>query len=324
MADPIGNISKSEELFMAGVAAERTEDAANAAEARAVASEEALFDDSKDNYNVNAQQKKLTPAKDTEKLEKKARAQESVLVRKEAEDLANNFNKRKENEIFGLPTSLLAELAMTLGDRIRDDTPPAALIRVVEDILTIEGKKPDPGQIDKALEFILDIARGRLASIMSSESPSPTVIDHLSKLCEAISNAKEIYLNAHLNAITSDRRLAGLIGAVAEGGVVGTEEARKHVVALAEGAVNNPQDLTAKYNYYQSKGYKFREIKQEIDTVLKYIGQQVKTRDEIPDPKMHVLMQEARRDQAILQIFRHFKKSENLLERLLEMHGYNL
>lgn len=316
--------SGSTQSILATDAKLATETAAELRAEQATSNLEAASSDVEDNYNVNAKNEKLAKPRDTDKLKEKTRVQESVLVRKEPTDLANNFNNKKENQVWDIKTSQLEQLVTALRDKIKPNTPPSEIIKMVENALTINGKKPEAGQVDKALEFLQEVAAEDLQSAKNTKPPSPPLEKELGALGKTLSQTRDLYFNNNKKEITSDRTLAQAIGAVSELGIenLDTPEIRKNIQTMAN-AVDNPLDLHAKYTYYRKeKKYSFAQIKQEVNTILSCIGQEVKTRNEIPNARINALIQEVKRLQGLLGVVRTSKEAEVHIKRMFEIHGY--
>jgi type III secretion protein W len=243
------------------------------------------------------------------KTERAERAQESVLIRKEeADGLADGFAGREGNRQFHLDREGLSRLLRGLGKEITSDTSADDIIALIRGNLTARGEEPDVAQVDKAFEFILEVLKNKSNNAQNEETKGP-----FQKLFNQISLAKSQHFEANKQNIETAQKIIDVADILIQQGERGAPETIAHVRDI----VNNPQDLSTKFNFYKSKGYTFKEIKHEIDSVLSYVGAKFKTTDILPG-EMSRLMDETKTLQAMLQIFRHFKRSMPLAYGLFE------
>lgn len=281
-------------------------------EVRQVASGKALLEESESNPAVAAMRMSRLRRPEKPKTERAERAGLSVLVRKEdADDLADNFTKKDGNKQYRLDRDQLSLLAQSLGEQIKGDTTEEAIIQHLQVNLAMGGRLPDPGQVDKTFDFLLEVLQGRIDS-----ATEPEVKEKLQSIFNRVASAKARHFNEHQREVETAHTYIDLADTIVEQGHVETPEALSHIRSL----IDNPTDLLARFSYYQSNGYTFRDIKKEIDAILAFLGKEFK-RHEIPTAEMDAMMKETKRAQAILQIFRHFKKGSALAERLFAMQG---
>lgn len=268
-------------------------------------SQEALRAEEKENTSYGAMIKsgKLKPPQKA-KTEKAERAQESVLVRKEdADSLADEFTRREGNRQFRLDRDALGKILYSIGRQITSDSLPSDIIAYIRQNLTVGQEEPDVSQIDKTFEFLLEVLKSKIDS-----TKTPEIRAEFERMHARILEAKNQHYEANRTNIDLARKLINVADALMENSERGAPETIAHVRDI----VNNPQDLSSKFKYYKSKGYSFKEMKQEIDSILTFVGSKFKQTDILPG-EMSRLMDETRTLQAILQIFRHFKRSMPLV-----------
>lgn len=305
---PIGANARILETFQAE-ALENVQEAA--AQADQVESKERLGD-SEDVINIGARFEKTLKAGKSDKLEKAQKAQESVLIRKdEADGLAGEFSGRDGNRQYRLNSDQLSLLLQGLVEEITPESSVSAVISRVQNGLAVGGRLPDVGQVDKAFDFLLEVLK-----IQIGKEKSPEFKAQFQAIYDKVSAAKAQHMVDNQAAIEEAHKIIGIADIIVESGKTDTPEALAHL----RDVIHNPQDLSAKFTYYRSKGYTYKEIKGEIDSILHLLGKEFK-RVDIPTAEMDALMKETRKSQAILQIFRHFKKASALGERLFDLQG---
>lgn len=305
------NISSGSDAVKAAQAATVSLGAA-AEEVREAAQQEASTEDlqteqSENTMGVTAKSKKPEAPEKT-KTDKVQRAQESVLVRKEeADSLADGFTKRDGNKQYHLDRDQLSRLAQSLGKEITDKTDEEEIIRLIQDNLVVAGQTPDVAQVDKTFDFLLEVAQ-----IKMNATKNPAEKKVFQDLFNKISAAKTRHFTANQKDIETAQKIIDVADVIAEQ----TGREMPETLGRLRDIVYNPQDLSTKFNYYKSKGFTIREMKQEIDAVLHFVGARIKQQD-VERGEMSRLIDETRTLQAILHIFRYFKKAHALSQRLL-------
>ncbi len=261
------------------------------------------------------QSQKLRPAQKP-KIEKSERPKESILIRKEeADGLADSFSRREGNRQYYLNRNNLSQLLQNLGTKIRADSSNEEIIATILEILSLAGEPPpDVSQVDKAFEFLLEVLQSKLQSAKSPESQK-----QFQQLVNQILNAKSVHYEKNQKNIDLTYKVIDIADLLVQEGSRAAPETIAHVRDI----VNNPQDLSTKLSYYKSKGFSFKEMKIEIDTILSYVGVKFKHTDLLPG-EMSRLMDETKTLQAILQIFRYFKRGMPLAYRLFEQKSIDL
>lgn len=268
-------------------------------------SQEALRAEEKENTSYGAMIKsgKLTPPQKA-KTEKAERAQESILVRKEdADSLADGFARREGNRQYRLDRDGLGKILYSLGRQITADSSIESIIAYIRRNLTVGTQEPDVSQVDKTFDFLLEVLKSRVDS-----TKTPEIKAEFQRMYNRILEAKNQYYEANRANIDLARKIINVADVVMQNSDRGAPETIAHI----RDVVNNPQDLSTKFKYYKSKGYTFKEMKQEIDTILTFVGSKFRQTDIMPG-EMTRLMDETRTLQAILQIFRYFKRGMPLL-----------
>lgn len=293
-------------------------------------------DDANDMEVNTSVQLKKAEGKEKLKTDKAEKAQESVLVRQEAEELAGRFSQKHPQ--FQLNKGKLADLAEGLGTHIKGDTAPEAIITHIQVTMSENGRLPDVAQVDKALQFLIEVMQSKVdAAPAGPQKDNFTTI--LGNLKQARTTHEEMETELpsgkvlkNKDAIIEAEHTIGVAGVITklEGGV-SLPEAMTHVREM----IHNPQELKAKLNYYRAKYSLAPEpIKNEIREILHYIGDQLrsrlkdeagsKSRPEMENPEMNVLMTETKKDQAILQIIRQGDKAHALGVRISEVQDVQM
>lgn len=321
---------------------EELEDSTKANEARQVASEKSLDDAAEDMTIPRTQIKAARGVEKSKEAQKAEHAKESVLVRKEAADLANNFNKKRENLPYRLNEESLTELlaGLLLGERFQDTSDIQGIINEVTYVMTTGGHAPDVVQVNKTFDFLIEglqvnVEKSKLnlnqIKLQQARGPKNTedaqrlnnlytlAVDeqqHLTELLTVMRQAQDQHFKANTKEIEVGRNLIDVADAIVEQGKAETPE----TLAYLREIIHTPEDLITKYNHYKGRGYGPEDIKKETNAILSYIGTQFKKTDILP-AEMHVLMKQTRTAQALLQIFRTFKKSEKLFQKLCNAKG---
>lgn len=256
------------------------------------AAAEKMADDVDENSiaGMLAKSKKIVPqakskTKQTEKAEK------GFFVRKETDNLADGFSQREGNREYRLPPSGLSKLAENLGDRITPDTNSEDLLRMVRNELT-EGKKtPDVSQVDKALEFLLEITQKKL------DTATGLAATFLEKLFHNISSTKLKHFEIFKAEIEAAHNIIGAANVL-----VTQNRSTAEVLDHLREMINNPQDVHTKFKYYMGKGYDHKMITAEFKLLFNYMGSLTKTNLEKPHLKQ--LLEEIKVLQSILGVYR--------------------
>lgn len=304
-------ISKTTEMIRA-MQQEGLETATEIRTESQVASQESLIDETKD-ITIMIKDKKPAPPERL-RTEKAQRAQESVLVRKEeADGLADGFTKREGNRQFRLDPDQLSRLAQALGKEITEATDNETIIAFVRNTLFTGEHAPDVAQIDRTFDFLLEVVRFKMNKATGTQKES------LQAILNRVNTAKSFYYEANKRDIDIAQKIIDVVDVVVEQGARDTPETISHLRDI----INNPQDVPTKLNYYKSKGYTYQEMKQEVDAILSFVGAKFKNA-RIPKGEMSRLMDETRNLQALLQVFRHFKRGMPLARNLFDMNGMKL
>lgn len=332
--DPNAAIRRTEQ-------AEAVEEVSAQVYAKQVEVQEELSEDARDVYNFFAQMRAgAKPIEErTEKRTKEAEKVSSllsVLLRKDMEDLAEGFSERDDNKPYRFDKTRLALLAQALGVDITGATSLDEILEIVTAALTIKGQAPDVAQIDKALDFLLEVSNKKLGELekQEKEAQDPKVKEGLTNavadsrsLIQQLQATKQVHNERHKQAIETGHEfieLADTVVKLREGKLTDLEKvSTPEALDRIRGMIFNPQELTTIFGYYQSKGYTFKEIRDEVRSILNYLGDELKVGD-IEPAKLNALMKETRRSQAILQIFRHFNNRMKLIESLCEMQGVDI
>lgn len=256
------------------------------------AAAEKLADDVDENSiaGMLAKSKKLVPEKKT-KTKQAERTEKGVFVRKETDNLANDFTQREGNIEYRLPPSGLSRLAQNLGDSITPDTNSDDLVRMIRNELT-EGKKiPDVSQVDKAFDFLLEVTKEKLEVSNGLEAT------FLEKLFQNIASSKIKHYEIFKAEIEAAHNIIGAANVLVTENR-STAEALDHLREM----INNPQDVHVKYKYYLNKGYNHKMITAEFKLLFNYMGSLVKKK--LENPHLKQLLEEIKVLQSILGVYR--------------------
>lgn len=270
-----------------------------------------LFSEEQEGTGVNllAQAKKLQPPPKSAAVEKKEQVGQSVLVRKENAEMAfDKFKKKDNNENWNLDRDVLSDLAVDLvKENVITQSQSEIVQKIVAKMTTPQGKAPDPGQVDKAFEFLVEIAQEEFNKAKAGNFSNTEMYE---EIFNKLAFAKATYDADHKEEIATSRQFLGLAVQLRTGEKsLETPEALQQIRDL----INNPQELMSLVNVYKSKGYTYKEIHAETKSILKFIGIELKRSvGEIQGEertKIILLLQSARKGQAIIQVFRQIKKA---------------
>lgn len=265
----------------------------------------------------------------TEKAQKQEAIQ-SVFLRKDPDDFADDFFKKQENKQYHLPKDkildVLKKLAGILSDpQVNANSSPNTIRAAVIESLTEGGVPPAEAQVNKAFEFLMKATEG---------APDTTLRDK-------VRQARDDYYFANQQRIEAGDRRIGLASALVEKGAVPGAAIAQVVdqefmpqttkVAEALGHLNelleHPQDAITKLHYYEAKGYSVDDMKKEFAVIYRYMGERHATALQttpdgpatprptnrqaaipIESAERHQLIQEANTLRAIIHEFRFFEQ----------------
>lgn len=317
--NPIANqdaLLQTDSLAVAAKGLQRTVNELNAEQQ--TSSKESMLTEAEDFINLNAKAtKELKPGK-SEVIKKAEKVGLSVLVSKEeAGGAFDTFKKKPDNADWNLDRETVTTLTVELLD-------PATIRKTYEEIvylitsrMTIGGRAPDPGQVDKVLEFLVEFAESRSTEAERTNHPNK---DEFKEIHHKLDTLKDTYEDKYLDAIATSRQFLGLSVAMQKDIQIDQTQALKDIRELI---VNN-QEAMALINLYKSKGYTYNEMEKELKSILHYIGPQTKEISSEIKPedraRLIILNQNGRKAQAILSLFREIKKgfmrAENYVTRL--------
>lgn len=288
------------------------------------ATQASLADETKD---ITLPQKKLEKAgaKDELKTKKAEQAQESVLVMPdEADQLSNGFANK--NPKFHLPEEQMSNILQSVGTKIKPDSRPEDILKELREGLRHDGQDADITQIDKTFDFLIEVMKFKAQQEKVGEAKT-----RFQTLEKRFTEAQELFREQNKSALEESHELIGVVD---------------HLVQKQDGAtlpgkmkeireiIHNPQDFSSKWNFYTNNNYSFRQIKEEMDDILSYIGSDYLPEElqrgketpkefhitkEMEGPAMIALRNEECKVWAILQIFRKSKGAEKQGDIQFEM-----
>jgi hypothetical protein len=274
------------------------------------ASQDKLQSEAEDNsaMGIQIRTQKLEKKKEV-KTEKAKQVQESILVRKEdADGLADGFSQRQGNREYRIDPRLLSQLAENLGIGIHENSNPDEMIAFIRRHMTIDGQSPDVAIVDKALEFLLEVAHHQLATAMGPAK------ERLTNIYKRLETAKFKHFENNAAAIQVAQKIIGAVDAVVEK----TGQTVKETLDRYREVVHNPPDLQALRKFYESKGYKAMIL--ELKGLNTYLGGNFK-RTNLESPELSQLANAARKMQALLGVFRQSKAHIPTMESYLSLNG---
>jgi hypothetical protein len=239
----------------------------------------------------------------------------SVLVRKEGDDafsgqFARQFNQN--NQRYGLNEPLLTNLVGKIFFDLKSfeaDDDKSAEEKIIEFVVGQSNKEgiSDVAQIDRIFDFLIELASSW------SRQPNEERKVLFENLASRLTSTKDNYNKDNAAAIKLGHQLIGASDIMVKSGKVATSEALEQIRTK----IHDPKDLATQFNFYLSKGYTFKAINQELRETLVYIGRAVKTH-EIERPLLGALMMTVKCSQAGIDIFRVFKRSGEIWDRVLD------
>jgi|GEM_PF-2455165 len=280
-------------------------------------SEGTLKQEAEDNSAVGMQTKALkAPKKEEVKTEKAKRAQESVLIRREETGgLAGGFSGRQGNQPYRLNLLLFGKLAEQIGVGIHEELTPDQVVSFVEDQLTegqLTNKKepPDVAIVDKALEFLVEVAGSYAGKAEDSAKK-----ERLEKIHGLISEAKLNHFQKNEPDILIAQNIIGVVDAVAQN----TGQTIKATLDRYRQVVHHPPaELQELQKYYENKGYQF--MVSELKGFSKYLGRDLKQKD-LESPELAQLINAVRNIQALHAVYKIAKNLLPTAESYLKLHG---
>jgi hypothetical protein len=284
-------------------------------EAAQAVSQQKLLDEAEDNsaMGIQIRTQKLEKKKEV-KTEKAKQVQESILVRKEdADGLADEFSQRQGNREYRLDPRILSQLAEDLGIGIHENLNTDDIISFIRRRMTINGQSPDVSIVDKAFEFLLEVARSQLGK------STGVAKERFENIYKKIEIAKNKHFETNSVEIQVAQKIIGAVDAVA----TATGQSIKETLDRYRDIVHNPPDIQSLRKFYQIKGYKAMLL--ELKGLSTYLGGNFK-RTNLETPEMLQLASAARKMQTLLNVFRltkeHARRTENYLFEYIFTHKY--
>ena len=296
---------------------EETEEAAKAAEVRE--SPSSLKEESESVASSALKSRKLEPKREVKKPEKAERAQESVLIRRDNPDMqdeAKRFCRREENQFFRMDEEKLQDLMEELGRGITSETDTETIVKLISDQLSTAGKRPDVAIIDKAMAFLLEVAK----KMLDKGTLPPEQQAALQKIFVQLNKAKDEFYKSNQKDIDTSSNVIEVVDTIveyAQASGVTTSDVLSHIRTI----VYDPQDFWTKFNFYKEKGYHY--MMKEFKAIFTFSGKRFKD-SRIPRGEMSRIIDETKTLQAILQVYRHFKRNTALAQNLFELNGDTL
>lgn len=261
--------------------------------------------------NMLKHQEKELRAKKKPKVEETKGIQESVLVRKgDADALAEGFCKRQGNIEYHLAARLFSELAQSLGGKINENSQPDEIISFIRRQLTVDGQSPDAAIVDKAFEFLIEVAAGQM-----SKSTGETK-ERFGNILIKIESAKVKHFEAHAVDIQVAQKIIGAVDAV----VKETGQTVKQTLDHFRDLIHNPPTLQEVRKSYEAKKGGYNEMMNEFKPLNTYLGSNFK-RPDLEGPEIARLASTTRMMQAIIDVFRLTKGSLIVIEKYLNKMG---
>jgi len=252
-----------------------------------------------------AKTKKLVPETKV-KSKHLLKAEKGFFTRKETDNLADGFSNREDNRDYHLPPSALSRLAISLGEVITPDTPYEEIVRVVHTELTEGKKNPDVSQVDKALDFLLEVVQIKLNL---AEGLQATFLE---KLHENIATTKIRHYEIFRAEIETAHNIIGAASALVTENR-STAESLDHLRKM----INEPQDVHTKYKYYiEDCGYSYVEVRAEFKLLFHYMGCLVKKK--LENPHLKQLLEEIKVLQSVLGVYKQSEREFNSMSIYLD------
>lgn len=262
------------------------------------------------NITIAIRQKKLLRPTDARSIERTKRVQGSIFIRKgEADELADQFSGRQGNKEYHLDPRLLSHLAEEeLGVGIDEETSPDKIIEIIQNRMTVQDRVPDVSIVDKAFEFLIEVAEQKLKNAATEDKP------RISKMLEHLTTGKNKHLERHKIDIEVAQKIIGAVDAVSRETGMDLSE----VLGLYRNRIHNPPDLQTLRKYYEEKGYKFMKL--ELKGFSSFVGKDFKRKD-LENAELNQLAQSVRQMQALLGVVRQAKNRCPIMEHYLEVNG---
>lgn len=273
---------------------------------------------------------KLEPRNDVKKSEKAKQVEESVLVRKDADDLADQFSRRQGNREYNFDHKVLGALAVeALGTGITEKSSLEDVIQLIRRRMSVDGKFPDVAIVDKAFEFLLEAGRMQLSKVSDEKEQK-----RLSKIINLLENAKNKHLKEQdhiitdnngnkvtVNDVTTAHHIIGAVDEVAKA----TGKTIKETLDYCRNVVHNPSPEEQKnlmLHNPDGKTYKaYKDLIAELKALNAYVGGDLrKPAQHMEHPEMHQLISAAKMAQTALSPFRLTKAKLSTAESYLKLN----
>jgi hypothetical protein len=243
------------------------------------------------------------------KTEKAKKAQGSVFVRKEEDELADQFSGRQGNREYHLDPLLLSLLAQNMGLKITEDSEPDEVISIIRTVMTVDGQEPDVSIVDKTFDFLLEFAQSKASTAEGDEKT------RLTNIYKKIEIAKNKHFESNTIEIQVAHKIIGAVDAVA----TTTGMSIKETMDRYRDVVHNPPDIQSLRKYFEAKGYKSMIL--ELKGLNTYLGGNLK-RTNLENPELAQLAGAARKMQGLLGVYRQAKINQTTtMESYLELNG---
>jgi hypothetical protein len=273
---------------------------------------------------------KLEPRSEVKKSEKAKQVEESVLVRKDADDLADQFSRRQGNREYHLDPKVLSQLAVEeLGAGITERSTLDEVIQLIRRRMSVGGQPPDVAIVDKAFEFLLEATRMLLGKTSNEKEQK-----RLSGIINILENAKNKHFKEQNHAITDHKgnevvvnditTAHHIIGAVDEVAKA-TGKTVKETLDYCRNVVHNPspeEQMRLMLHTPDGKTYKlYKDLVAELKALNAYVGGDLrKPSQHMEHPEMHQLITAAKMAQTALSPFRLTKAKIPTAESYLKLN----
>lgn len=258
--------------------------------------------------------KKAEPKSREVKIERKENAQESVLVRKEdANRQADEFSQKRGNREYRLDSRILsALLSEDLGTGIHEEADEATILGIIRSRMTVNGKIPDAGMVDKAFEFLLEGSRAQLPKLTGADK------ERLNRIIGKIEAAKNQHAEIYAAAIQVTQNIIGAVDAVA----TGTDQDVPTLLGRYSDVVANTPDAQTLLKAYPRKDI-YKHLRSEFQSLSRYLNDALKEPD-VERPYLVQLNKYTRVLQAELHVFHRANERLKPMKPYLESHGMSL
>lgn len=306
-------------------------------EAKQDASLDTLNAEMGENVSIAGQIKrtnKLEPRQEVRKTGKAKEVEESVLVRKEGEDLAEQFPRRQGNHEYHLDSGLLRKIvAEELGTGITEESTSEQIIAWIQKCMTGAGEQPDVVIIDKAFEFLLEFRRAQVGKVTGDEENT-----RLRKIIYKISDAREVHKKKathtvpikhektgeiigyrEVNDIETAHKIIKAVDAVDSSSLTG--QSSKETLDHFRDIVHNPRPISDLRKFYKEKGKEWYKA-----MMLEYKGlngffRKEFAKEKIETPELLRLNGASQDMKALISPFREAKDRRDTFEATLKLNG---